>query len=138
MPPISPVQHQPLSPRCRFDMTVADAGSSHEFCVFEFPGCEGCPKAMHVFETVGRLEDPMTSMAWSGWIAGASRPKKRNLAHNQAGPLMEKFIHEQNLALFKKRLAEPHTNAEQEILVKLLRDEQAKEPPAKNGILKPR
>jgi hypothetical protein len=51
---------------------------------------------------------------------------------------MEKFIHEQNLAVFKKRLAEPHTNAEQEILVKLLRDEQAKEPPAKNGILKPR
>lgn len=51
---------------------------------------------------------------------------------------MEKFIHQQNLALFKKRLAEPHTDAEQEVLMKLLTDEQAKEPPPNNGILKPR
>jgi hypothetical protein len=52
---------------------------------------------------------------------------------------MEKFIHQENLALFKKRLAEPHTDAEREILVKLLADEQAKEPPPNNGIiLKPR
>jgi len=39
---------------------------------------------------------------------------------------MEKFIHQQNLALFKKRLAEPHTDAEREVLMKLLTDEQAK------------
>ena len=44
---------------------------------------------------------------------------------------MEEFIHQQNLALFKKRLAEPHTDAEREMLVKLLTDEQAKEPPPK-------
>jgi hypothetical protein len=50
---------------------------------------------------------------------------------------MEKYIHQQNLALFKKRLAEPHTPAEREVLMKLLTDEQAKEPPSKNGILKP-
>ena len=50
---------------------------------------------------------------------------------------MEKFIHQQNLDLFKKRLAEPHTDAEREILMKLLTDEQAKEPPQRNGILKP-
>jgi hypothetical protein len=49
---------------------------------------------------------------------------------------MEEFIHQQNLALFKKRLAEPHTDAEREMLVRLLPDEQAKEPPPKNGILK--
>ena len=49
---------------------------------------------------------------------------------------MEEFIHQQNLALFKKRLAEPHTDAQGEVLVKLLTDEQAKEPPPKNGILK--
>lgn len=48
---------------------------------------------------------------------------------------MEKYIHQQNLALFKKRLAEPHTPAEREVLMKLLTDEQAKEPPSKNGIL---
>jgi hypothetical protein len=51
---------------------------------------------------------------------------------------MEKYIHGENLALFKKRLAEPHTDAEREILLKLLADEEAKEPPPKNGILKPR
>ena len=48
---------------------------------------------------------------------------------------MEKFIHQQNLDLFKKRLAEPRTDAEREVLVKLLADEQAKEPSPKNGIL---
>ena len=50
---------------------------------------------------------------------------------------MEKYIHRENLTLFKKRLAEAHTDAEREVLVKLLTDEQAKEPPRKNGILKP-
>jgi hypothetical protein len=47
---------------------------------------------------------------------------------------MEKFVHQPNLALFKKRLAEPRTDAEREILMKLLTDEQAKEPPQRNGI----
>ena len=51
---------------------------------------------------------------------------------------MEKFIHQQNLDLFKKRLAEPHTDAEREVLMKLLADEQAKEPSPENRILKPR
>jgi hypothetical protein len=77
-------------------------------------------------------------MAWSGWIAGGASPQKVAFARNQGGPLMEKFIHQENLALFKKRLAEPHTDAEREILVKLLTDEQAKERPPNNGILKPR
>ena len=42
---------------------------------------------------------------------------------------MEEFIHQQNLALFKKRLEEPHTAAAHEMLMKLLADEQAKGPP---------
>ncbi|MGZ5178669.1 MAG: hypothetical protein ACXWCW_31485 [Burkholderiales bacterium] len=50
---------------------------------------------------------------------------------------MEKFIHEENVALFKKHLAEPHTDAEREVLLKLLADEKAKEPLPKNGTLKP-
>jgi hypothetical protein len=50
---------------------------------------------------------------------------------------MEEFIHQQNMALFKKRLAEPHTDGEREVLMKLLTDEQEKEPPPKNGF-KPR
>jgi len=137
MPQIQPVQQQPVSVRCRFEMTAADAPSSHELCVFGFPGCEGCPEAMHVIKTVGSSEDPMKSTVLSGWIAGASRPKSGS-DHNQEAPQMQEFVHQQNLALFKKRLAEPLTDAEREVLRKLLTDEQAKEPPPENGNLKPR
>lgn len=48
---------------------------------------------------------------------------------------MEKYIHLQNLILFKKRLAEPHSEAERKMILKLLADEEAKEPPPKNGVL---
>ena len=51
---------------------------------------------------------------------------------------MEKFVHQESLTLLKKRLAEPRTNAEREVLLRLLAEEQAKEPPPKNGNLKPR
>jgi hypothetical protein len=50
---------------------------------------------------------------------------------------MEKFIHRENLALFKKRTAERHGDAEREVLFKLLADEEAKELPPENSILKP-
>jgi hypothetical protein len=76
MPQTQRSQVQPVKVRCRFEMTAADAPSCQEFCVFEFPGCEGCPKAMHVIKTVRSSEDPIKSMTWSGWIVGASRPKK--------------------------------------------------------------
>jgi hypothetical protein len=48
---------------------------------------------------------------------------------------MEKYIHLQNLILFKKRLAETHSEAEREVLLSLLADEEAKEPPPKNRVL---
>jgi hypothetical protein len=51
---------------------------------------------------------------------------------------MEKFIHRENLALFKRRLAEPRSDAERKVLLKLLADEEAKEPSTKNSILKSR
>ena len=51
---------------------------------------------------------------------------------------MEKFIHRENLALFKRRLAESRTDAEREVLRKLLADEEAKELPPTNDLLKPR
>jgi hypothetical protein len=51
---------------------------------------------------------------------------------------MEKYIHRENLALFKKRLAQSHSDAERDVLLKLLADEEAKQPPQRNGILKPR
>ena len=51
---------------------------------------------------------------------------------------MDEYIHRENLTLFKKRIAESHTDEEREILLKLLADEEAKEPPPKIGVLKPR
>jgi hypothetical protein len=40
---------------------------------------------------------------------------------------MEKFIHRENLVLYKKCLEEPHTAAEREVLLKLLAQEEQKE-----------
>ena len=74
-----------------------------------------------------------------GWKLG--RPHEVDgleRVEGQRGSLMEKYIHRENLTLLKKRLAEPHTDAEREVLMKLLTDEQAKEPLPKNGILKQR
>jgi hypothetical protein len=41
---------------------------------------------------------------------------------------MERFIQRQNLALFKKRLAEAHNAAQHKMLLKLQAEEEAKEP----------
>jgi hypothetical protein len=51
---------------------------------------------------------------------------------------MEQFIHTENLALFKKRLTESRSDAEREVLLKLMAEEEAKAPPPKSGLLKPR
>jgi hypothetical protein len=40
---------------------------------------------------------------------------------------MEEFIHAQNLALFKRQLAEPCDDARRKLLLKLLAEEEAKE-----------
>lgn len=42
---------------------------------------------------------------------------------------MEEFIHRENLALFRKRLAEPHGDAEHQVLLKLLAEEEARDLP---------
>ena len=39
---------------------------------------------------------------------------------------MEKFIHRENLALFRKRLAEPCDDLQRQVLLKLLAEEEAK------------
>ena len=57
-------------------MTAVDAPTSGEFCVFEFPGCEGCPNALDAMKTVVGSEDPMKSKVWQEWIARASPPIK--------------------------------------------------------------
>ena len=43
---------------------------------------------------------------------------------NQGAMDMEKYVHWENVALFKKRLAEAHSDAEREVLLKLLADEE--------------
>jgi len=62
---------QPI--RCRFEMTTA-APQSGEFCVFDFPGCKGCPRALHTVSRIGSSEDPMKSDVWNTWIAHLSPP----------------------------------------------------------------
>jgi len=51
---------------------------------------------------------------------------------------MEKYIRWENLALFKKCLAESLRDTKQEVLLKLLADEEAKVPPPNNSNLEPR
>ena len=41
---------------------------------------------------------------------------------------MDEYVHRQNLTLFKKRLAEARSDAERKVILKLLADEEAKEP----------
>lgn len=85
MPEIQPVQHQPVPVRCRFAMTAADAHSSHEFCVFEFPGCKGCPNAVLFNKTVGGSEDPMKSAALRAWAARlVASPQKTSCRDHNA------------------------------------------------------
>jgi hypothetical protein len=42
---------------------------------------------------------------------------------------MDKYIHRENLALFKKRFAEAKDEAQRQIVAKLLAEEEAKDPP---------
>ena len=129
---IQPSQIQPVNFRCRFEMMAADAPSGHDFRVFDFPGCKGCPKAQHTVRTVGSSEDPMKSEALRAWLRALPAPKNSfSLQSGRSAMDTEKYVHRENLALFKKRLAEAHSDAEREVLLKLLADEEAKEPPRK-------
>jgi hypothetical protein len=40
---------------------------------------------------------------------------------------MDMFLHQENLAIFKKRLEQPHTAKQHEILLRLQAEEQARE-----------
>lgn len=64
---------------------------------------------------------PPRSLAFSVIVGSvALAPANRRAA-------VEKFIQRENVTLYKKRLAEPHTDAEHKILLKLLADEEAKD-----------
>jgi len=47
------------------------------------------------------------------------------------------FIHQQNLALFKKRLAEPCDEAQRKLLLMLLAEEEARKPPSEEKLRSP-
>jgi hypothetical protein len=61
-----------------------------------------------------------------------------SFSFQSARAAIEKYIHRENLALFEKRLAESHSDAERQMLLKLLAEEEAKEPPPKMGNLQSR
>jgi hypothetical protein len=50
---------------------------------------------------------------------------------------MDRYIHRENLILFKRRLAEARTDAEREVISRLLADEETKGSPLKNSIPEP-
>ena len=52
---------------------------------------------------------------------------------DQESGVVKKFIQRENVTLYKKRLAEPHTDAEHKILLKLLADEEAKDAAPSRG-----
>ena len=59
----------------RLDKRSADGTSGaicHEFCLFEFPGCAGCPNAFREPSPSRLAEDPMKSAVLRGWIRGLS------------------------------------------------------------------
>lgn len=67
----------------------------------------------------------MKSEVWHAWVARVARPKLfapiGEVSHGY-----EKFIHRENLTLFKKRLAASRSDAEREVPLKLLADEEAR------------
>ena len=75
MSKIQSISFGPNPVKCRFEMTAVDTSSVYEFCVFEFPACEGCPNALRSMETMASSEDPMKAAVWQGWLALAFRPK---------------------------------------------------------------
>ena len=47
---------------------------------------------------------------------------------------MDEYIHRENLTLFKNRLSEARDDATRQVLLKLLAEEEAKDPPPKKGL----
>jgi len=57
-----------------------------------------------------------------------------DLHHSRGEILMDRYIHLENLALFRKRLADPKTTAaDREVILKLLAEEEAREIPLKKN-----
>jgi hypothetical protein len=108
---------------CRVKSAIGECLPGEEFCAFEFPWCEGCPRSL-----VGKAaakEDPLKSSIWNGWINGIDdllKEGRHGEVHTQREP-----------GPVQKRLAEVRNPDQQEILLKLLAEEQGKDPSPKRG-----
>ena len=78
----------------------------------------------------GKFGRPYELRGIAAWLRALSAPKVA-FSLKSARSAMEEYIHLQNLILFKKRLTEAQSDAEREVLLKLLADEEAKEFPRK-------
>ena len=50
----------------------ADSETNDDLCAFEFPWCEGCPKASDPKKPLN--DDPVKVAIWDGWIKGVVAP----------------------------------------------------------------
>ena len=68
------LQRDTLLRPCRFDMAAdrTPGAACLEFCLYEFPGCAGCPHAVPL--AASTAEDPMKSAVLRGWIRGLGHP----------------------------------------------------------------
>jgi hypothetical protein len=63
-------QSEQVLVHCRLPNVSAGSNAGFDFCVFEFPGCGGCPSVSVPVRTFVSVEDPMRSKLLSGWLFG--------------------------------------------------------------------
>ena len=122
---------QPYQGAPRLEMTATDMPSGHEFCVFVFflrgisEGAAHCPDGGKFgrHHEVGELR--------AHGLRALSAPRKIVFCSDQGGQPWRNTFTGENLALLRKHLAEPHSEAERKILLKLLMDEETKDPSPK-------
>jgi hypothetical protein len=118
--------------KCRLDKISAAAtsgASCHEFCLYELAGCAGCPQRRPG-------EANLAFGGGSNEIRGSPRLDPGLVPHFKSGATpqtdqeasMEQFVHQQNIAIFRRLLNTQTDNdeARRERLLKLLADEEAK------------
>ena len=62
-------QDRPL--QCQLASGGPDAACK-DLCLYDFPGCAGCPHASHAERSCSSSQDPMASAVVRGWIDGIS------------------------------------------------------------------
>lgn len=68
-------QALPILFKCHLDALSpcgSDDVTNDDLCAFEFPWCEGCPKAWNPKRL--RKDDPLKAAVWAAWIKGVRSP----------------------------------------------------------------